>query len=168
MASAQPKDAKLDALRRQGALHPSPERVVDPQFREGEFWDRRDLVQVKYELLRRVQVEHAPVSDACQSFGVSRPVFYKSQQALRQQGLAGLVPKKRGPRGAHKLTEDVLQLVDSALAEDPSLGTEDLVRMLRHRRRLRVHPRTLQRALVRRGKAPRRTRPDRPGRRARK
>jgi hypothetical protein len=40
-------------------LNPSPERVTDELFQE--FFDPRDLVQVKYEMLRRVQTEGQPV-----------------------------------------------------------------------------------------------------------
>jgi hypothetical protein len=32
----------------------------------------------------------------------------------------GLVPKKCGPRGGHKLTDEVVDALEQALAEDPS------------------------------------------------
>ncbi len=96
LALARRGDPKIEALRERGALHPHPERVRDPQFREIEFYDPRDLVQVKYEMLRRVQVDKQPVKKTCGAFGLSRPVSYKSQQPLDKEGLPGLVPKKRG------------------------------------------------------------------------
>ena len=48
-------DAKAEALRRQGELHCRPDDVQDELFRTNEFFDPRDLVQVKYEMLRRAR-----------------------------------------------------------------------------------------------------------------
>ena len=141
---------KVETLRERGALHPHPERVRDPQFLQSDFFDPRDLVQVKYEMLRRVQVDQEPVTEACSAFGMSRPVFYKSREALDKEGLPGLVPKKRGPRGAHKLKKEVLDLVEEALDKDRSLRGEALAQLVRDRLGLRVHPRSIKRALTRR------------------
>ena len=93
-------DPKAEALRAQGALHPHPETIRDPLFGSHEFFDARDLVQVKYEMLRRVDVDGHPVSRTTDAFGCSRPTFYQAQTAFNAHGLPGLVPRKRGPRGA--------------------------------------------------------------------
>jgi hypothetical protein len=77
--------------------------VRDPKFRAYDFFDPRDLVQVKYELLRRVSLEHASVTDATAEYGVSRPTYYQAKAHFATAGIAGLVPRKRGPRGPHKL-----------------------------------------------------------------
>ena len=151
MAARRP-DPKLETLRERGALHPHPERVRDPQFLENDFYDPHDLVQVKYELLRRVKVDERPVTEACSAFGMSRPVFYKTQQVLDKEGLPGLVPKKRGPRGAHKLTKQVMDLIEEALDGDRSLRAHSLAQLVRRRLKLKVHPRSIQRALARRQK----------------
>jgi len=58
------KPAKLEALREEGTLNPTPDEVHDPKFQENEFFDPHDIVQVKYEMLRRVSVENASVSAA--------------------------------------------------------------------------------------------------------
>jgi hypothetical protein len=67
----QPLDSKGESLRQQGVLNPHPEKVADPLFQGSEFFDPRDLVQVKYEMLRRVRVEHATVTEVTQAFGLS-------------------------------------------------------------------------------------------------
>lgn len=100
--------AKIQILRRQGVLNPHPQAVTDPLFQTGDFFDAHDLLQVKYEMLRRVDVDKALVTEAAAAFGLSRPTFYQAQHAFAQQGLGGLIPRKRGPRGAHKLTPAVL------------------------------------------------------------
>src|SRR5215469_10024487 len=75
-------DEKLKALRESHTLHPHPEQVRDPLFTSGSpFFDPRDLVQVKYELLRRVQVEGDSVTHATAQFALSRQTFYAAQTA---------------------------------------------------------------------------------------
>ena len=57
---AQPPDPaqqrKRQTLRRHGTLNPEPESVTDPLFHGNDFFDPNDLVQVKYEMLRRVRL----------------------------------------------------------------------------------------------------------------
>ncbi len=143
---------KRDGLRRSGCLNPDPNRVKDELFEASEFFDPQDLVQVKYEMLRRVRGEQQTVSRAAVDFGFSRPTFYEAQRQFDKEGLVGLVPKKRGPRGAHKLTLEVVDVLEEALAEDPSLRPEELVERIRTRFGKKVHPRTVERALARRKK----------------
>src|SRR6266568_3538325 len=95
--SQSPGSVKLDALRQTGTLHPHPKRVTDSLFQSQPFFDVRDLMQVKYEMLRKVEADGAPVSTAATTFGLSRPSFYQAQAAFEQGGLAGLAPQKRGP-----------------------------------------------------------------------
>ena len=66
-----PPDAKTQALREAGALHPHPEAVRDDAFVSHPFFDPRDRVQVKYEMLRRHQVDGRPVTEVAARFGVS-------------------------------------------------------------------------------------------------
>lgn len=152
MPKRSPPDPKLEALRRRGALHPHPERVRDPLFATDDLFDPRDLPQVKYEMIRRARTEKQPVSQATRCFGLSRAEFYRCEEALRRDGLAGLLGKKRGPRGGHKLTAGILELLDRLREEDPSRGAPDLARLLSTRRGLKVHPRSIERALARREK----------------
>lgn len=150
MASRPPRrDAKTDALRIHGALHPRPQAVRDPLFGSHDFFDPRDLVQVKYEMVRRVDVDGEPVAQTADAFGFSRPTFYQTQAAFTQQGLAGLVPRKRGPRGAHKLDDTVMAFVATLRAEDPGLSARALLPRIHARFGLDVHPRSLERALRR-------------------
>ena len=152
MAHQPRKDPKEEALTRHGALNPRPEGVTDPQFAGDEFFDARDLVQVRYEMVRRVEVEGEPVTETARAFGCSRPTFYKAKEALGSEGLSGLVPKKRGPRRGHKMKGEVLSAVLAAREEDPSLSPEDLAEMVLSRFSVSVHPRTVRRALSRRKK----------------
>jgi transposase len=146
------RDAKAEALRAHGALHPRPERVHDPLFGSHEFFDPRDLVQVKYEMLRRVDVERHAVARTADAFGVSRPTFYQTQAAFAAQGMAGLVPRKRGPHGAHKITDAVLAFVAAQRTEDPALPMRVVLSRVRDHFGLDVHRRSLERAVRRQEK----------------
>jgi transposase len=137
------------ALRASGALHPHPEAVPDPLFGSHEFFDPRDLVQVKYEMLRRVDVDGHSVARTTEAFGWSRPTFYHAQAAFEAQGLPGLVPRKRGPHGAHKLDAAVMTFVRGLRADDPALSVPALLDHIRRRFGRAVHRRSLERALRR-------------------
>ena len=140
-------DEKLTFLRQSHTLHPHPEEVRDPLFTSGSpFFDPRDLVQVKYELLRRVRVDGYSVSDATALFALSRPTFYAAKAAWEETGVAGLLPEPTGPRRAHKLTEEIVAELQ-VLAK--TMSSVDLARWLQEERSLSVHPRSIERALKR-------------------
>jgi transposase len=147
--AGQQEDPKLEALRAERSLNPRPEAVRDERFADSEFFDRRDLVQVKYEMVRRVRVDGDAVSRSASEFGFSRPSFYQAKAALDAGGLPGLVPARPGPRGAHKLTEEVVAFARERLEADPSLRSAALAGLIEERFGLRVHPRSVERALGR-------------------
>ena len=143
------KDPKLEALRQQGTLNPRPRAVTDALFVKDSFFDARDLVQVKYEMLRRVQAKGKSITDAAAAFGFSRPSFYQAQVSFEQDGLGGLVPHKRGPKQAHKLTQEVLTFISESRQKDPSIRTAELASLIHERFGLTVHPRSIERSLLR-------------------
>ena len=99
---------------------PAPEQVTDEAFLAEDFFDARDAVQVKYEMVRRVSVDGAPVTATAAAFGYSRPSYYQATAALAASG-EGLVPARPGPRGGHKLTGEILTWAEAQLAADPAL-----------------------------------------------
>jgi len=105
---------KAGVLRRRGVLNPHPERITDEEFLSSEFFDVRDLIQVKYEMVRRVQRQSLPVSSVAKAFGFSRTAYYEAQSALEQGGLPGLLPQRPGPRRAHKLSDEVVDFLQEA------------------------------------------------------
>ena len=66
MVRKKPTDKKLNALKKYSALNRQPQRVRDKLFDQDDFFDAWDLVQVKYEMLRKVQVDKKTVSDVVQ------------------------------------------------------------------------------------------------------
>lgn len=146
------RDAKKQTLKDQGVLHRHPETVRHELFLQNDFFDPRDLVQVKYEMLRRVHVEGESVSESADTFGFSRPSFYKAQEGFGKGGLCGLLPRRRGPRRAHKLSEEVMDYVTEHVQADESLRAPALSKLVKKQFGLSVHPRSIERALVRRQK----------------
>ena len=56
-------DAKTQALAASRTLNPRPEKVTDPAFGPGGFFDPADLVQVKYEMVRRAEVADVALAE---------------------------------------------------------------------------------------------------------
>jgi len=142
-----PTPRKTEALRAEGTLNPHADAVVDPLFHGGDFFDAEDLVQVRYEMLRRVRVDAQSVTRTATDFGVSRPTFYEAQAAFEQGGVAALVPKKRGPHGPHKLADEVLAFVQTEVTPGRPVRAPELARKIEARFGLIVHPRTIERAV---------------------
>lgn len=149
MSQAKRGEPKADALREQGTLNPRPERVTDELFHHSDFFDPKDLPLVKYEMLRRVSREGDAIARAAAAFGLSRPSFYEAQAAFAAAGLAGLLPKKRGRRGAHKLKAGVMDFINEVRAKDPTVTASALVPLVKKRFGVDVHPRSVDRALAR-------------------
>ena len=101
-------------------------------------------------MVRRVTVEGAPVTATAAAFGYSRPAYYQAAAALAESGLDGLVPAKPGPRGGHKLTGEILAWAEQQLAADPGLRPASLAEPIAAEFGVRVHPRSVERALARR------------------
>ena len=152
MAGSKKDDKKQQVLQDSGAVHPHPERVSDKLFEDEVFFDARDLVQVKYEMLRRVKTDGLSVQGAARAFGLSRPSFYKAKIDYEQGGLTGLLPEKPGPRRAHKLSEQVMTFVDSEIAAEKTMQSQELARRIKERFGVDVNPRSIDRALARRQK----------------
>ncbi len=142
-----PKEAALAETR---CLNSHPEQVRDPGFLASEFFDARDAAQVKYEMVRKVQAGGAPVTQAAAAFGYSRPAYYAAAAALEQSGLEGLVPARPGPRAGHKLTGQILAWAEEQLAADLTLRPAQLTGRIQEAFAVRVHPRSVERALARR------------------
>lgn len=146
-------DEKEKALRDSHTFNPRAEAVKAELFRSGgRFFDPRDLVQVKYEMLRRVHCDGVPVSQAAREFGLSRPCFYQAKAEFMARGLVGLLPEKPGPRRAHKLTGEVMAAIEGWLLEKPPPRAKELAERLRQQFGIEVHPRSIERGLKRRAK----------------
>lgn len=149
---ADSRQTKRRFLRQQSTLNPRPHDVRHRSFQDSEFFDPEDLLQVKYEMLRQVEIDQQPVSQAAKAFGFSRPSFYQAQAAFQDSGLAGLLPRKRGPRAGHKPTPELMQFVTELRFAEPGLSSPQLAERVRERFGVSIHARSIDRQLRRQKK----------------
>ena len=147
-----PIDAKSRSLKAHGCLNPHPENVRDERFLSNTFFDPRDLLQIKYEMLRRVREEGESVSAVAIRFGLSRPTFYAAQRAYESGGLPALVPSRPGPRRAHKLDAEVVETLRAARQQRPAPSARELGELVREQFGISVHRRSIDRVLARQKK----------------
>ncbi|WP_320043032.1 helix-turn-helix domain containing protein [uncultured Desulfobacter sp.] len=138
---------KINALKKYSALNPQPQKIRDALFDQDDFFDARDLVQVKYEMLRKVRVEKKTVSSVAADFGFSRPSFYQAKAAFEDEGLAGLIPKKRGPQAPHKINQQVLEFIQELIKSGEKLTQEEIAKRVEKDLGVKVHPTNIARRL---------------------
>ena len=149
-----PDNDKPERLKQYGAFNPHPDKVTEELFLDAvlDFFDPRDLIQVKYEMLRAVDKEGRSVKQASESFGFSRPAFYQAESKFKEGGVTGLIKKRPGPKSAHKLTAEVLAFIEEKTEEGEPLRARKLAPLLREKFGKDVHPRSIERAIARRKK----------------
>src|SRR5258708_4348024 len=152
MAKARKRDTKREALAKDGALNPHPEAIRDALFTGNPFFDAKDLVQVRYEMVRRHRVGGVAISEASTNFGVSRPTFYKALRALQKAVLPGLLPRQRGPKHGHKISAEVAAFLADLKAASSELKTSECLKEIETRFGIRVDRRSLEGALGRKKK----------------
>lgn len=139
---------KTHELEVSGTFNSKYQCVLDELFQESDFFDPQDLIQVKYEMLRRVRRDKWPVTRSADTFGFSRFAYYETAANFKARGLVGLLPKKKGPKRSHKLTGDILAFVDD-LVDEQGHSAEEVAEIVQHRFAIDVHPRSIGRALAR-------------------
>lgn len=138
---------KTDELKANGSYNAKHTQVRAEHFKTGIFFDPEDLIQVKYEMLRSVSSGECTVSRASELYGLSREAFYNNRKAYEAGGLQALVPKKTGPKGAHKLTASGCNFIDSYLAGHPNASASEVNRKMQEATDIHVHNRTVERYL---------------------
>ena len=90
--------SKSEFLVQHRTFHRGHAQVTDPLFAVDGFFDPRDLLLVKYEMLRRVRVDHWSVARAAACAALSRTAWYAAEHRWARRGLIGLWPDPPGPR----------------------------------------------------------------------
>ncbi|MGY1944765.1 helix-turn-helix domain-containing protein [Nocardia asiatica] len=143
------ENPKVAALREAGCLNLHPEDVTDKAFGSHEFFDARDSVQVKYEMVRRVRVDGDSVAAAAAAFGYTLSSYNEAAAALDELGLEGLAPGGTGQRRKRNLTDEVWAFADQQLYKHSCLRPADLAEPIEARFGLRLHPRAIERGVER-------------------
>ena len=145
-------NSKVTRLKQMGLLNPHPERVNASWFQSNSFFDPHDIAQVKYEMLRSVQIDGASKADAATLFGVSRPTYYQAEADYVRDGLAGLMPRQRGPKGPHKLDTELMGFIETQQEMHGHLSAIRLAELILEKFGINVHPRSIERAITRKKK----------------
>jgi transposase len=144
--------SKRRALQDSGTFNPRSAEVPHSLFARSEFFDPKDLLQLKYETLRSLEKDGYSIAQAAGEFGLSRPTIYQAQAHFQKGGLQGLLPRRRGPKRPHKLTDEVFERLQDLRAKEPGLSVEELARRLRQQFKVKLHRRTIEKALKARAK----------------
>jgi transposase len=143
---------KIDRLHELGALNPQPQRVLAAWFDSTGFFDANDLVQVKYEMLRHAREDGVTKAEAASLFGLSRPTFYLAEASYARDGISGLLPQPRGPKSPHKLTPEVMTIIEEHHRGTGPIQARALAQLVRKQLGISVHPRSIERAIARKRK----------------
>lgn len=136
---------KDDTLRGNGSFNPYHSKVSAEIFRGSQFFSDRDIVQVKYEMLRAVAVDNGSVTEVSAKFGFSRKAYYQISAAFEEGGLPALMPRKHGPKGASKLKGDAADFLDSYASSHRGAKAPEIAARLESELGVRAHPRSIER-----------------------
>jgi len=141
-------EERKQRLKKEGTLHPNPDRVRAELLAKSPFFDANDLMQMKYEMLRSVSAAQRPVAEAAHMFGLSRVAYYHAQKQYQKHGVAGLLPRRRGPRHPHKFTPEVMSFIDEQLTATGGRPDWNLLsKQIEAGFGIKVHPRSVERAV---------------------
>lgn len=142
-------EIKKNYLKKEGCLNKNASIIKAVIFNnENGFFDKNDIVQTRYEMLRCVEKDNCTINAASEMFGVSRISFYKTKKAFEEKGMQGLLPQKKGPNSPHKLTDNVINFIESEKEAEPDLKSDELADKVRQVFNLKIHPRTIEKALA--------------------
>lgn len=138
---------KATIMKENGTFNRHYKKISVPYFQQGIFFDSRDLVQVKYEMLRSVESGEVTVTEAARQFGLSRETFYKNKAAFEEGGIQALIPQKTGPKQAHKLLKEGTVFIDNYISEYPDAHAAEINVRLKEKLGISVNKRTIERYL---------------------
>jgi transposase len=138
-------DDKVKILKENGSFNRNAFSVASPLFQSNPYFDAKDLVQVKYEMLRAVKNNELSVSEASRQFGFSRTAYYKIERRFMEAGVDGLCLQKTGPKSPAKVTGDVLSFASDLKANHPDITNDEIIREIRTQKGVTIHKRSLQR-----------------------
>jgi transposase len=99
-------------------------------------------------MLRAHHVDEGRASEVARRFGFSRQTFYLSDAAFRAARWRGLLPERPGPKGPHKVAPELARYLRTQHKAHPEMGYQALAEAAATKFGIRLHPRTVRRALA--------------------
>ena len=143
---------KKEVLKRMGAFNKHPEKIQFQLFtKEGGFFDPCDKLQVKYEMLRAVQVKGYSIAEVAKAFGYSRETYYTVAHDFELEGCVGLLDQAQGRRQPEKLQTEIVEYILSERYKDSKNNSGyRLSEKIYNRFHINIHPRTIYKLLKKR------------------
>lgn len=140
-------NTKQKILKKRRCLNPKTKQIKDELFEKFNFFDPDDLIQVKYEMIRRVNKDGWTIKKATESFGFSRPSFYKAKNQFEKYGIIGLIPGKTGPKKPHKLSSKVIEYIQTMTQQNPKIKAQTITDAIKKKFKVNIEKRSIYRAL---------------------
>ena len=138
---------KEEKLKENGTYNSNHKNVKSKLFANSQFFDARDIVQVKYEMLRAVSHEKKSVTQVSKEYGFSREAFYENKRVFNKDGITALIPKKKGPKGSHKLSGGE-KFIENYLEKKPEAKAPEIAVQLERETGMKLHPKTIRRYII--------------------
>ena len=139
-------NTKHTHLRNSRTLNPHPEKVTAALFSNNTFFDPCDLLQVRYEMVR-AHVPPTKLKELSAEFGMSVATCVRLKRKYEEGGLQALIPRERGPKGAHKITPEMLEFARNYRKRHDKTGIRELTEMVNAHFKVSLHYTGLHRAL---------------------
>jgi len=138
---------KEEILRETGSYNHHHGAVRANIFMTSPFFDKRDIVQVKYEMIRAGRKGEGSITEIASAYGFSRKSYYQISGAFEMGGLGALVPKKPGPKGPTKLNPELQEFIEKYFRENRNAKAGQAAAALEREKGIKVHTRTIYRYL---------------------
>ena len=138
---------KDETLKESGCFNANHANVTAGIFSSNPFFDKKDVIQVKYEMIRAASNGEGSVTEIADAHGFSRKSFYQIGKAFASGGLGALVPKKKGPKGPSKLNPEALGFINDFSEMNKGAKAGEISAALEAAKGVKVHPRTIHRQL---------------------
>jgi transposase len=138
------KDATLKEI---GCFNNNHDNVTAGIFASNPFFDKRDIVQVKYEMIRAASNGEGSITEIAGRHGFSRKSYYQTSKAFEFGGLYALAPQKKGPKRPSKLNPEVTAFINAFIEGRKNAKSSEIAAALESEKGVKLHPRTIYRHL---------------------
>ena len=142
---------KESRLKESNTYNPKSDMITASIFANNQLMDPKDLLQVRYELVRAIKCESKPIREICSEYGVSVSTARRYAEDLKKGGLIALVPEQKGPSGPTKLTKEASDFIDAYRKKNPESSGGKIHSALESKLHTGVSKRTVERYLSKKG-----------------
>ena len=136
---------KEEHLRATQTFNTNYAKINDPIFQRSGIMDPRDLLLVRFELVRSLELDGKPIEEVCSQYGISPCTARRYVRDMKERGLIALVPEKRGPNGPSVMTDEIANYIDKYLTDHPKASAGKVYQSLVDAKKVTIGKRTVER-----------------------